>query len=162
METKRKPDLPKLLLKYKYVLLVLLLGLILILVPIGGSKTAKPAEPSAGSLSAPSFSLAEEEARLGAALGDIDGVGQVQVLLSLKSTSSRVLAQGKDGALVVNEGSGAQSPVDVTYVYPEYLGATVVCSGADSPAVRLAVTQAVEDFTGLGSDKISVIKMKNS
>ncbi|MCL2343101.1 MAG: stage III sporulation protein AG [Firmicutes bacterium] len=161
METKRKADLPKLLLKYKYVLLVLLLGLILILVPIGGNKSPAPqAQVSGGSLDPPDFSLADQEARLSAALGDIAGVGQVRVLLSLKSSASRVLAQGKDGALVVNEGSGVQAPVDVTYVYPTYLGATVVCAGADSPAVRLAVTQAVEAFTGLGADKISVIKMK--
>ena len=161
METKPRPELPKILLKYKYVLLVLLLGLILILVPIGGNKSAaQQPQVSAGSLSVPDFSLETEEERLSGLLGDIAGVGQVRVLLSLKSTSSRVLAQGKDGALVVNEGSGAQAPVDVTYVYPAYLGATVVCAGADSPAVRLAVTEAVEAFTGLGADKISVIKMK--
>jgi len=161
METKPKIDLLKILLKYKYVLLVLLLGLILILVPIGGNKNPpQEAQGSAGALGPPEFSLASEEERLSAALGDIAGVGQVRVLLSLKSSASRVLAEGKDGALVVNEGSGVQAPVDVTYVYPEYLGATVVCAGADSPAVRLAVTQAVEAFTGLGADKISVIKMK--
>ena len=39
-------------------------------------------------------------------------------------------------------------------------GCVVVCEGADSPAVRLEVTNAVAAYTGLGSDKISVIKMK--
>ena len=39
-------------------------------------------------------------------------------------------------------------------------GAVVVCQGADQPAVRLDVTNAVAAYTGLGSDKISVIKMK--
>ena len=38
-------------------------------------------------------------------------------------------------------------------------GCVVVCEGADSPAVRLEVTNAVAAYTGLGSDKISVIKM---
>lgn len=39
-------------------------------------------------------------------------------------------------------------------------GAVVVCQGADQPGVRLDVTNAVTAYTGLGSDKISVIKMK--
>ena len=41
-----------------------------------------------------------------------------------------------------------------------YLGAVVVCDGADSATVRLRIMQAVSALTGLGSDKISVIKMK--
>ena len=39
-------------------------------------------------------------------------------------------------------------------------GAVVVCQGADQAGVRLDVTNAVAAYTGLVSDKISVIKMK--
>ena len=39
-------------------------------------------------------------------------------------------------------------------------GAVVVCSGADDARVRLTVTNAVAGYTGLGSDKITVMKMK--
>lgn len=39
-------------------------------------------------------------------------------------------------------------------------GAVVICRGADESAVRLCVTNAVSAYTGLGSDKIRVIKMK--
>ena len=42
----------------------------------------------------------------------------------------------------------------------QYLGVIVVCEGADSPAVRLAIVEAVSDVTGLGADRISVLKMK--
>ena len=38
-------------------------------------------------------------------------------------------------------------------------GCVVVCEGADSAAVRLAVTNAVAVYTGLGSDKITVMNM---
>ena len=37
-------------------------------------------------------------------------------------------------------------------------GCVVVCEGADSAAVRLNVTNAVTAYTGLGSDKICVLK----
>lgn len=39
-------------------------------------------------------------------------------------------------------------------------GAVVVCEGAENPTVRLNVTNAVAAYTGLGSDKIRVMKMK--
>jgi len=39
-------------------------------------------------------------------------------------------------------------------------GALVVCDGAERASVRLAVTQAVSSLTGLGSNKIAVVKMK--
>lgn len=39
-------------------------------------------------------------------------------------------------------------------------GAVVLCTGAEDAAVRLGVTNAVSAYTGLGSDKIRVIKMK--
>jgi len=36
----------------------------------------------------------------------------------------------------------------------------VVCEGADSAAVRLRVTEAAAAYTGFGSDRITVLKMK--
>ena len=39
-------------------------------------------------------------------------------------------------------------------------GAVIVCDGANDPSVRLNVTNAVAAYTGLGSDKITVMKMK--
>lgn len=39
-------------------------------------------------------------------------------------------------------------------------GSVVVCDGADSAVVRLEVTDAVMAYTGLGGDKIAVLKMK--
>jgi stage III sporulation protein AG len=43
---------------------------------------------------------------------------------------------------------------------PVYLGAIVLCQGGDRPSVRLAIVDAVSKVTGLGADRISVLKMK--
>ena len=56
--------------------------------------------------------------------------------------------------------STQKTPVVTKTKSAPYLGAVVVCDGADSATVRLRVMQAVSALTGLGSDKISVIKMK--
>ena len=39
-------------------------------------------------------------------------------------------------------------------------GAVIVCSGGDDATARYLVTNAVSAYTGLGSDKITVMKMK--
>ena len=42
----------------------------------------------------------------------------------------------------------------------KYLGAIKLCQGADHADVKLQITQAVSRATGLGTDRISVLKMK--
>lgn len=146
--------------KYKYILLVLLVGLVLIMLPTGeGAGNANESEVPE-SPGAPDFSLAAEEERLRETLSAIDGAGEVMVLLSLYGTASRELATAGDETVVVSKGSGAQSAIELRYVYPEYQGAAIVCSGADDARVRFSVTETVRAFTGLGADKITVIKMK--
>ena len=39
-------------------------------------------------------------------------------------------------------------------------GAVIVCAGGDDATARYLVTNAVSAYTGLGSDKITVMKMK--
>lgn len=58
----------------------------------------------------------------------------------------------------LNRGSGTQDVVVTEQVYPTYQGAVIVCQGADDPAVCLSVTEAVAVLTGLGSEKITVVK----
>lgn len=57
-------------------------------------------------------------------------------------------------------GSSEKEPAAQSVLYPQYQGALVVCDGADSASVRLAIIQAVSSLTGLGSNKIAVVKMK--
>ena len=45
-------------------------------------------------------------------------------------------------------------------VYPQFQGALIVSEGADNAAVRWNIVSAVSSLTGLGTDKITVVKMK--
>ena len=142
--------------KYKYVLIILLAGLILLLLP-GGSRTK--AEPAAAQpIDTQMQTIQTEEQRLAQLLRQISGAGQVQVLLSYRCSAERELATDDSGQpAIISAGGGAQA-VELRTVSPQYLGAVVVCDGADSPQVQLAVTQAVAQFTGLSTDRISVLK----
>ena len=86
--------------------------------------------------------------------------------LSLAEDSSATLGSGGDvrqdsQVLTVNRGSGKQEVVVTQQLYPTYQGAVVVCEGAGSSSVRLAVVNAVSVLTGLSSDRISVVKWKS-
>ena len=39
-------------------------------------------------------------------------------------------------------------------------GAVIVCTGADDPKTRLNIVTAVSTYTGLGSDRITVLKSR--
>ena len=60
--------------------------------------------------------------------------------------------------VTLNRGSGYQDVVVTRETYPVYLGAVVVCQGAGSSGVRLAVTEAVAALTGLPADRITVVQ----
>lgn len=152
--------------KYKYVGLVVLAGLALMLLP--GKKSDAQTQEGGGS-----FSLEDTERRMAELLGRMDGVGRVQVMLTLHSgetlslaeDSSATLGSGGDvrqdsQVLTVNRGSGKQEVVVTRRLYPTYQGAVVVCQGAGDSRVRLRVLETVSVLTGLSSDKISVVQWK--
>ena len=74
----------------------------------------------------------------------------------LKSTGVPLSIENGNVASLLSETQG----VGRAEVLLSASGAVVVCDGADSALVRLNVTNAVMSYTGLGSDKITIIKMK--
>ena len=153
--------------KHKYVLLVLLVGVLIILWP-GGEHQAGPEAP-AEDAAAPrlTFSLAAEEQRIATALSQIAGAGEVTVVLSLKTSLEQEVAVDEDASgrretVTISAGQGVQSEVTLRYRYPEFQGALVVSEGAHNASVRLQLTQAVAALTGLGTDRITVTVMQSS
>ena len=154
--------------KYRFVLLILLTGLVLLLLPDSGKKEKEiPAEE--GEV----FSLEETQRSMEEILGRIEGTGRLQLMLTLKSSSQLQLAEDEERSagdsetqlrqekVTLNRGSGYEDVIVTRRIYPVYQGALVVCQGADNAAVRLAVTEAVAALTGLSSDRITVVKWKS-
>lgn len=168
-ERKRKKPL-EVLSKYKFVLLAAALGAALLLWPAKTPETAEspPARTDGGAGTARDMEESMENI-----LAEISGVGRVDVMLTLHSGRELVLAE--DAALRYS--GSAQSPdsyerstdtvttangvVVRQEVYPQYRGALVVCDGGNSDRVRLAVIDAVSALTGLGTDRIAVVKWQD-
>ena len=155
--------------KYKYVLLVIAAGIVLLLLPLGGEEN-----PTLGGTESQTengeetFRVEEMERRLEEALSRVDRAGEVTVVLTVKSGTRQILAQdssrsGEESStstVVVSTGSGTEDAVVLQQVYPQYQGALVVCPGGGDPAVCLKLVDAVSALTGLGADKISICKSK--
>lgn len=165
--------------KFKYPLAILLLGLVLLAIPVRTQqpkRTEEPEAPAQEAERAGADELAGLETRMAQILSQIEGAGQVQVMLRYASgtrtvyqtDSSQEVSTDSEGKqtkteiqTVMSSGSGGQStPVAVQTICPTFQGALVVSQGADSAAVKLNLVSAVSSLTGLGADKITVIKMK--
>ncbi len=163
--------------RYKYLGIVVLAGILLLVWP----SSSKEEETKGGDMTETvTFSVEDMEKRIADALTQIRGVGQTQVVLTLKTDMEVILSQDEstsqrrsmDGdmldtyesqtdskPLTVTSGSNGQQPVVVGRIYPEYKGALIVCEGADNAEVNLRVLEAVASLTGLGTDKITVVPM---
>ena len=152
--------------KYKYALIVLVIGLILLIIP---EKTESKAEQV---LPQQELHFQIDADALSQILQTVEGAGRVQVMLSVATGEKTVFQANSDQSetgenksikteTVIITDSGKNESGLITQVNPPtYKGTIVVCQGADSPTVRLAIMQAVSRITGLGSDNICVLKMK--
>jgi len=153
--------------KYKYAVLILIIGVIFLLLPTGNNE-----EGSSVGISQVQENTLSLEDQLTEILGMIEGAGKVRVMLSV-ATGEEVLYQTDRDVSIDEKGSDERTDtVTVTDSQrnetglirqvnpPGYLGAVVVCQGADDPAVRLRIAEAVVRITGLGMDKIYVVKMR--
>ncbi len=156
--------------KYQYVLLVAAVGIALLLWP--GPKETAETTAGQGDEAADLFQVGQMEEKLERALSEVEGAGEVTVVLTLRDGPRQVVAQDgsategesqtvrETSTVLASKGSGAQEPVKLQEIGPVYQGALVVAQGGDSPQVRLALSEAVSALTGLGADKISICKGK--
>lgn len=152
--------------KYKYVLLILAVGIILMSLPEG---QRKPVQQEIPAVQPESANRTEE---LEDILGQIAGVGKVRVLLTEAAGAETIYQTDEDSStasdsdrlrvetVIVSNASREEQGLIRSITPPVYLGAIIVCQGGDSPTVRLSIVEAVSNVTGISSDRITVLKMK--
>ena len=173
---KKSGSLMRLLDKYKYVLLVLLAGVVCLVWPSGSAGGEAEEPPAAETAAEASCDAMEQE--LEDILGKIQGVGQIRVMLTMDRGREQVLAEDSSlsysgqtlapddysrssETIVVSQKGGGEEVVVRQEIWPSYRGALVVCEGGGDPQVCLSVIGAVSALTGLGTDRISVVKWQS-
>lgn len=152
--------------KYKYAGIVLLIGILLMLLP--GKTNDEPVVKMENQ----SQTTQTVETQLEELLCYLKGAGKVKVMLSV-AKGEQIIYQ-TDSTYSNHENSSdtrtqtiltTDSERNETGLIhqknpPVYLGAVVLAQGAENPVVKLAIVEAVSNVTGLGTDKISVLKMQ--
>ena len=152
-----------LLIKYKYVFLIIVIGLLLMLIPTKNKDT--PTESNTPIVTEANRSM---EKRLEELLSMVHGAGEIRVLLTIQSDEEVVYQTDTQGnsdnihtnTVIITDSSRNQAGLVQKKYPPTYSGAIIVCVGGDRSDVRLALTNAVMNATGLRADQISVLKMK--
>lgn len=158
----------KFLKRYQWAILIVAIGLLMMILP-DGEKNVQESIPSQEEPIQESNALQNQLEQL---LSQLDGAGKVRVLLT-ESIGQQFIYQTDQNKNITNESEDHRSDTVIISATdrsetgllkridpPQYLGAIVLCQGANNASVRLAIVDAVSTATGLRSDKISVWKMK--
>jgi len=161
-------SLIQLLKKYRFAVLIILIGILLMSLPSISDRTYERTEQSENV----AIQTESTEENLERILCEINGAGNVSVMLTTAtgeeiiyqvntdSDSHSDTVETKIETVVVSDQNRNESGLVRQINPPKYLGAIIVCQGADDPKVQLAITDAVSKITGLGTNRISVLKMK--
>lgn len=151
--------------KYRYVLLVVLVGLVLLALP----EEKEPVKQPESIQTEEKQNLQED---LAAILSQVAGAGKVEVLLTQATGEETIYQTDEDistgestsdvhsDTVLVTGADRSETGLVRQVNPPTYQGAIVLCQGADSAQVKLSIVEAVMSVTGLRSDSITVLKMK--
>lgn len=154
--------------KYRYAVLVLVIGLILMSIPEFDTHTNTVQDKE-------QQETAEEptlEIKLSQILSQVNGAGNVEVILTVAAGEEVVYQTDNDetntadsserntDTVMITDASRNQNGLVRQVIPAVYQGAIIVCEGADNPSVRLSIVDAVSKITGLGANRICVLKMK--
>ena len=155
--------------KYKYIILILLLGFVFMLLP---DKLATEEQNTNNATSAQCSKEEPISEQLEQILSQIKGAGKVTVMVTVAEGEEKVYQtddrlSGSETSdttdrttVIVTDANRNQLGLIKEVKSPKYQGAIVVCDGAGDPTVRLSVVDAVSKVTGLGADRISVLSRK--
>ena len=142
--------------------MIFLAGIVLMLFPTADSKKTEQ-QPTHVQEQAETVRLEEQLSEL---LSQLAGAGKVQVLLTEATGQQTVYQENRDisqqsestktSTVILSDSTRGQEGL-VCQVNPPTSGSL---RRADLPSVRLSITEAVSNATGLGYHKITVLKMK--
>ena len=156
-------------------LIILLVGLLLVVIamPVSDIKSDQTQDEQqmqkAENASGDTYTDALET-RLENALAKVEGVGNVKVMITLASSSEKVVEKDQEMTSEVQEGEsgGKNTSSSETAVYatpyvkqelsPRIEGVLVIADGGDNAIVIENITEAVQALFGVDTHKIKVMK----
>ena len=163
-------------------LILVLVGLILLVISIPTEKKGTATEKTEAVYENDSDYARQMENKLEKILDETEGVGNVSVMITLKSSGENVVEKDASGSVSSSAGEsdtqnqtdssettvyeeqsdGTQTPYVTEKVTPEIDGVIIVADGGDDPVVLENITDAVKALFDVDMHKIKVMKRKSS
>lgn len=175
--------------KKENLLVVILAGVLLMVISLpteekkGWEEETKQTEPL---LQEDTSSVKELEKRLEKILSNVEGVGEVQVMITLKSNGEKVVEKDRESSesvvkeqasetekteshditqkettVTYSQESGNGEPYVIKELEPEIEGVLVIAQGGDSPTVAKNISEAILALFPVDAHKIKVMKSVN-
>ena len=177
-------------------LILLLSGILLVVIAIPTEGGKKKAPPDSGGDPAEELKTAtgqepdsyekRQEERLKEALEKVEGVGEVEVMITLKSSWEKIVEKDRPSSsqtveeadagggtrqtqevsrsetTVYREESGERTPYVVKELEPEVEGVIVIARGGGNASVKQNILEAVQALFPVEAHKIKIMKMEGS
>ena len=177
-------------------LILLLSGILLVVIAIPTDGGKKKAPPDSGGDPAEELKTAtgqepdsyekRQEERLKEALEKVEGVGEVEVMITLKSSWEKIVEKDRPSSsqtveeadagggtrqtqevsrsetTVYRDESGERTPYVVKELEPEVEGVIVIARGGGNASVKQNILEAVQALFPVEAHKIKIMKMEGS
>lgn len=139
--------------KHKSKIIISLLAVFGIVLILLGS-TGFRAEKSSNSFS-PSTYTAELEKKLESFLKNVDGIDNVDVIVTLDISNERVYAKNEGSYDYILSSSG--DPISIAEIYPYVRGVAVACTNGQSDNVKKEITELISCYLGISTNRIKIV-----
>ena len=154
----------------KGLVIILIIGVALLILPNFSSSENKSEEKASTSqiYDIDKYEKALEK-KLSNMLSEVKGAGKVSVMITFsdygkyfysqeqQSERSETVIKGNQKPVLKNSSSGGEEPILIKAELPEISGVLITAEGADNPAVRENITDAVKAVLDINSKNISVL-----
>ena len=145
----------------RLICLIFIIGVVLMVAAGGHGKKTETVKP------VPQVTVEDDEKRLAGILSQIEGAGDVSVMITYYSSIEKSIAyetktasrgdkseKSEDKKAVMSDGE----PMVVKEVYPQVKGVIVTAQGAGNSAVRTAISEAVSASLDVPVHRICIFK----
>lgn len=151
--------LPEMLKKKNTLLILLIVGVLFIVIalPTGSGKSEETEKPTTDETIAYDYET-EMKNQLENILSQISGAGKVQVLISWKASSEKMVEKDENETVYYNSSDGEQAPFIRKELMPQAEGVVVIAEGGDNAVVAGQITEAIRALFGVDTHKIKIMK----
>ena len=140
--------------KYIIPIVLIIIGIILLAIP------SKKAESSVQNTELDILSYANEiETKLTELLLKVDGIEEVNVMITFENIGEQVMAENKSSSsseYVIISGGDIDQGIKLTEIFPTVRGASIVCTNGNDAVVKEKITSLVSSALGIPTNRITV------